>query len=122
MLHEVSMRRCDHMPKSLHWIGVEVCEFPMFDGIKDLNTFICDYQEQVPERDKLKDFDVALKATPASWWATHKENIGEWSQCKTLLEISFSEDMEYVKIKYTGQSSPWDHVELCISEWWELPR
>lgn len=79
MLHEVSMRRCAYMTKSLRCIGAEVCEFPTFYGIKDLDTFICDYQEQVCERDRLKASDVALKATHARWWATHKTNIDECS-------------------------------------------
>ena len=63
-MHEVSTHRCAYMMKSLLQIGAEVCEFPIFDGIKDLDTFICDYQEQVPERDRLKALDVAMKATP----------------------------------------------------------
>lgn len=70
----------------------------------------------------MKALDVAMKATPARWWATHKENIGDWSQCKTSLKIRFFEDMEYVRITYTGQSSPRDHVELCIFEWQEVPQ
>lgn len=68
------------MKKSMHWICAEVCEFTTFDGIKYLSTFISDYQKQVPERDRLTTLDVSLKATPTRWWATHKKNIGDWSQ------------------------------------------
>ena len=26
----------------------------------------------------------ALKETPARWWGTHKNNITDWVQCRTL--------------------------------------
>lgn len=63
------------MTKSLRWIGFEVCNIPSFDGTNNLEVFICAYQVIVQEKDWLRALDVALKATPSRWWATHKGYI-----------------------------------------------
>jgi hypothetical protein len=36
-LHEVSTRRCAHITHTLHWIGVEVCDPPKYDGLTDID-------------------------------------------------------------------------------------
>ena len=56
----------------------EVCNLPYYDGLGDVNIFLDDYEEQVPESQILLALDIALKATPARWWGTHKKNIGDW--------------------------------------------
>lgn len=38
-MHEVSRRRCAWLTNSLRWIGTEVCEAPMFDGLSTLENF-----------------------------------------------------------------------------------
>lgn len=38
-LHELSVRGCVRITKSLHWIGSEVCELPHFEGLSDAETF-----------------------------------------------------------------------------------
>ena len=86
-MHEVSTRRCAYMTKSLRWIGSEVCNVPNFDGTNDLEEFIHAYQVVVQESDWLRALDVALKATPARWWATHKDHIRDWSQLERLMTI-----------------------------------
>jgi len=88
-LHEVLMRRCAYMTKSLRWIGFEVCEPPSFNGTNDLDSFVYMYQMKIPEKGWLRALDVALKATPARWWSTHKKHIEDWSQSNTLMKIRF---------------------------------
>lgn len=90
------------MKKSLRWIGCEVCKPPSFDGTNYLRTFIIHYQGKIPEKDRLGALNVALRATPARWWSTHKKHITDWSQCKMLMEIRFAATQEYFKVKYTG--------------------
>ena len=45
-LHEVSTRCCLRVPNQ--FIVSEVCNMPSYDGLGDVNTFINDYDEQVP--------------------------------------------------------------------------
>ena len=52
----------------------EVCNLPSYDGLGDVNTFINDYEEQVPQNQKISALDIALKATPARRWNAHKKN------------------------------------------------
>ena len=47
-LHEVSTRRCARITKSVHCMTFEVCNLPSYDGLGDVNTFLDDYEEQVP--------------------------------------------------------------------------
>jgi len=66
--------------------------------------------------------DVALKATIARWWATHKDHIKEWSQLRTLITAQFSSTVMFEGIKYAGETSPGDCVDLCIEVWQNIPQ
>ena len=44
-MHEVLGRRCAWLKKSLRWIGTEVCEVPMFDGLSKIGEFLQEYEE-----------------------------------------------------------------------------
>ena len=39
-LYEVSARRCAFMTKSLRWIGTEIKDIPLFNGLVDVNDFL----------------------------------------------------------------------------------
>lgn len=91
--------------------------FPSFDGSNNLEEFLCPYQVTVQEKDWLRALDVALKATSARWWVTHKDHIENWSQLKTLITTQFSSTMVYEGIKYSGDTSPRDHVDMCNEAW-----
>lgn len=54
----------------------EVCHLPFHDGLVNINTFIEEYEEQVPKCQRLLALNLALRATPARWWVTHKKKIG----------------------------------------------
>lgn len=120
-LHEVSVRRCTYMMKSMQWIGSEVSEPPSFDAINDLDSFVYKYQMKILEKDRLRALDIALKATLARWWATHKKHIKGWPQYKTLMKIRFSTTLEYVEVEYTGQTSLKDHIYVCLEAWQIVP-
>jgi len=120
-MHEVSTRRCAYVTKSLRWISFEVCDVPNFDGTNDLEEFIRAYQVVIPEKDWLRDLDVALKATPSRWWVTHKNHIQDWLQLERLMIVQFSSTIVYVGIKYQGDTSPRDHIDSCLAAWKEVP-
>ena len=80
-LHEVSQRRCATITKELRWIGSEVSTVPTFDGLSDIQLFLKQYEEQIPLEKRLEVLDIALRATPARWWAAHKNTISSWPTC-----------------------------------------
>jgi hypothetical protein len=88
-LHEVSTRRCARIDHAVQWIGIEIKEPPSFHGLRDLETFLTQYEDKVLENQRLLALDLALKATPARWWGAHKEIITNGYQCKFLLCIRF---------------------------------
>jgi len=76
----------------------------------------------VVEKKRLLALDVALKETPARWWAPHKTSIQDWSQCKRLMQIWFRETSEYIDDKYTGIPSPKYHIVTYGYVWNEFPK
>ena len=116
-MHVILGRHCTHLMKSLHWIGMEVCEVPMFGGLSNIQEFLEDYEAQVPCTQRLKTLDMALRATPARWWTVHKRNIANWETCHKLLAIRFGEDVGGMNYKYDGQTDPGIHSEDCIKSW-----
>jgi hypothetical protein len=63
----------------------------------------------------------ALKATPVRLWGTHKSNITDWVQCRTLMTMRFSKQVEGCEARYTGQSYPKDHVRSYKEAWSDIP-
>jgi hypothetical protein len=109
-MYEVSTRRCARLTQKVHWIGTTISNFPTFDGLNHLEAFLLDFEEIVPTPQILLAMDEALKSTPARWWGTHKNNITDWVQCRTLMTVRFSEQVEGYEVRYKGQSFPKDHV------------
>jgi hypothetical protein len=121
-MYEVSMWRCARLTRAVRWIGTEVSNLPTFDGLNHLETFLVEFERIVPVQQRLLALDEALKATPARWWGTHKKNITEWVQCRTLLTVCFSDQIEGCEVRYTGQSCPKDHVRSYEEAWRNIPK
>jgi hypothetical protein len=66
--------------------------------------------------------DEALKETPTRWWGTHKNNIADWVQCRTLMTARFSAQVEGCEVRYTGRNCPKDHVWNCEEAWSNIPQ
>jgi hypothetical protein len=66
--------------------------------------------------------DESLKATPTRGWGTHKKNIMEWVQCRTLMTMHFSDQVEGCEVRYTGHSFPKSHVGSCEESWSSIPK
>ena len=43
------------LTKSLHWIGTEVGQVPMFNGLSNIQEFLQEYEVQVPRSQRLKN-------------------------------------------------------------------
>jgi hypothetical protein len=121
-MYEVSTRRCARLTREVCWIGTTVSNLPTFDGLNPLETFLSDFEENLPIQQRLLAMDEAMKATPVIWWGTHKSNITDWIQCRTLMTTRFSTQVEGCEVFYTGRSFPMDHVRSCEEAWSDIPQ
>ena len=60
------------MTKSLRWTGTEVKDIPSFDGLPDVNDFLHQFEQEITHEQSMSAIDLAVGATPARWWHTHK--------------------------------------------------
>ena len=88
------------LTKSLRWIGTEVGQVPVFDGLSNIKDILKEYEAQVPISQRLMTLDVALRATPARWRTVHKRNIATWETYHRLLIIRFGEDVGGMNYRY----------------------
>jgi hypothetical protein len=121
-MYEVSIRRCARLTREFHWIGTIVSNLPTFDGLNPLENFLSEFETSVPTQQRLLEMDEAMKATPARWWGTHKNNITDWTQCQTLMTAHFLAQVGSWEAWYTGRSYPKDHVQSCEEAWSDIPR
>jgi hypothetical protein len=89
-MYEVSTRRCARLTREFHWIDTTISSLPTFDGLNHLEAFLVNFEEIVPTQQILLAMDEALKSTKERWWGTHKNNIIDWVQCRTLMTTLFS--------------------------------
>jgi len=77
-LHEVSTRQCAIINKKFHCMISKVCNLPSYHVLGDVDNFLNEYEEQVPENQRFPALDISLKATPTRWWNSHKKNIDRY--------------------------------------------
>ena len=44
------MRKCALITKSLRWVGTEVCDFPTYEGLPNIDAFIYEFEAKVPKQ------------------------------------------------------------------------
>ena len=113
-LHEVSMRRCARLTRSVRWVENELREIPTFEGLTDLVTFLNEFEEPFIELQRLSALDHSLKVTPARWWVAHKNSITDGPQCRRLMEVRFGEEVTFTNHKYSGQMNLVEHLNLFL--------
>ena len=101
-MYEVSTRWCARLTREVRWISTKVSNLPTFYGLNHLETFLVEFEGIVPVQQRLLALDEALKAMPARWWGTHKKNIAEWVQCRTLMTVRFSDHAKGCEVRYIG--------------------
>lgn len=86
-LYEVSTRKCVRITRYVQRIGFEGCEPLRFDGFREIEDFI---EAKVPREVRIQALDIALKATSARWWGTHKAHLQIWYLVKTMMMVRFT--------------------------------
>ena len=77
-LHEVSMRRCAKVTRSMRRVENRSRQLTSYEGLPKLVTFLIEFEGLVTDPQWLSALDYVLKATPARWWGAHKKSIYEW--------------------------------------------
>jgi hypothetical protein len=101
-MYEVSTRSCAILTREVRWIDTTISNLPTFDGMNPLESFLEEFESSVPTQQRLLEMDETLKSTPKIWWGTHKKYISEWVQCRTLMIMRFSAQVEGCKVRYIG--------------------
>ena len=78
-----------------------------------LSECIQEFEEKLFEPQRVLALDVALKATPARWWATHKQTIHDWGQCQRLMILCFGDSEVYHARRYDGLNDLACHLMEC---------
>ena len=45
-LHEVSMQKCARIKKYVRWVGIAICDPPIYEGLPTLGSFATEFEEK----------------------------------------------------------------------------
>lgn len=119
------------MIRIVRWIRTELRDLPIFNGTKDVQDLMEDISLMIPEEHLVPTLDITLRSTPSKWWATHKENLGNWEEVQPTLQHRFNPPPEYQVIDilgveeetitftkvYQGRTDPALHADGCAKRW-----
>jgi hypothetical protein len=128
--YENFSRHCTTV-RAVRWIGMEIKEYPTYDGTSDLHSFLIDMEGKVVAEQRISTLDLALKSSPTRWWDTHKETLSSWDEVKLSIQHHFLPLMQVQQLGqdwkkksqmlsleiYDGQSNPVAHIEHCLKVW-----
>ena len=60
------------MTRSLHYISIEVRDFPTYDGLCEVDAFLNRFERGMPEQQCFKALKWVLRATSMRWWGMHQ--------------------------------------------------
>lgn len=62
---------------------------PYYDGLTDVDKFLDAFERKVPKKHRFQALDLALRATPARWWGTHKANFDGCHEYRRMMRVQF---------------------------------
>lgn len=77
------------------WIGFELQDPPTYDGIGNVEDLLDAMEYRVVKEQQVPALDVVLKATPAHWWAKHKEDLTSWDAVQQAMMHRFVPPPEF---------------------------
>ena len=60
----------------LQWVVTQVINFPTYEGLPNLASFISKFEDKLLEPQCLLELEEALKATLERWRDTYKDSMG----------------------------------------------
>jgi len=83
---------------------------PYYDDLTDVDKFLDEFEREVPEKHCFQDLHLAISATPARWWGTHKDNFNGWHEYIKMMRVQFARAKVLLIEKYDGRSDPPNHL------------
>lgn len=75
------------MTKSLHCVSLEVRKLPYYDGLTNVHKFLDAFEHEVPKDHFFQELDLAMLATHAQWWGTHKDSFDGWQDYRRMMRL-----------------------------------
>ena len=92
---------------------------PYFDGSGSIKEFLRTFEVEVPREQRLWALNVAMCATPARWWDTHKGAFQDWEECRDMMILKFEPPNDLrVKI-FLSPGDPREHFFTWMEKWWD---
>ena len=101
-LHEVSFKKYGLITQSLRCVATKIVELPIYEALLVLPELLREFEKKVFEPQRILALDIALKATPARCWATHKQMIRDQEQCQRLMMVRFDNSEVYHAGRYNA--------------------
>jgi hypothetical protein len=85
---------------AVRWIGLEIKEYPTYDGTLDLHIFLIYMEGKVATEQRIWTLDLAENSSPSRWWDTHKGTLSSWDKFKLSIQHHF---LALTKVQQLGQ-------------------
>ena len=77
------------------------------------------FERDVLDEHRFQVIDIALQATLAHWWGTHKNGFADWKEYQRMMKLRFGYANTHIVEKYTGKDDPREHLACCKTTWGE---
>jgi len=92
----------------LRFIGGK--EITYYDGLTDVDLFFNEFEHEVPEDHRFQALELALHATLAQWWGTHKDRFARWRDYRRMMKLQFGHVNTRMTETYNGRANLCDHL------------
>lgn len=121
-LHKVSTLQYNMMTKSLCCISAVVRKLTYYDGLTNIDMFLDEFEHKVLEDHHFQALELALCATSARWWGTHKDSFDGWWDYMRMMKLRFGHANTRMTKKYNGKDDPRYHLETWTKAWGMEPQ
>ena len=103
-------------PKPVQFLGIFCSKNPR------QNLFLDKVEMDVLEKHQFQALEIALRAKPARWWGTHKNNFVDWKEYRRMMKLWFGYANTRIIEKYIGNYDSRKHLARWKKAWGEEPQ
>ena len=93
------------MTNSLRCVSSKVRKLPSYDGLTNVDKFLDAFECKVPKDHYFQALYLALHATSARWWGTHKDRFDGWQDYRRMMRLQFGCANTRMTEKYNGRDN-----------------
>lgn len=108
--------------KSLRRVSTKVRKLPHYYGLTDVDLFLDEFEREVPKEHHFQALELALCATLAYWWGTHKEKFTSWKEDRWMMQLRFVYANTRMNEKYSGKDDPHENLAWWTRAWGIEPQ